>query len=700
MTEFNYNKNRDAWGGIRGFVYQVELTIEKWLTLKNDEILELEKGEDIDVVRNHIENVEERELGQVKYRENNLTINSKSFIEAFANFIIHIKNNPKHKLSLHYITNAKIVCEKPAIFLQDKKPIPALKIWEEFQTSKLKYDEEKFKTLLNVVRLNISKLELSEGENQICLEAVEQDSIFFDLVKQTIISSEKPSIDNLSQNIKNQIKDLYKIKDKDSVYYTLFTYVFKILSKKGRKFLDKSQLLELINNQNKHQNKSFELLKFKLITMEKKLNDYYEESKRSHNLTHSQLGDLTTQIDSLEQTIKGINKIDKNKKRYNFFVLSNLLLSENNISKKQDLFENHVINSLKRECNSLDFIIITGNFVDEKSLSNITDLYIDFASVFSKLGIEEHQIIICPGVNEYRKEKASPIVLKTFEAFQDNDEVHDFILSEDFGYSCKPIERYYDFSNSAYNSKEELYSTHFINGNSIGIISINSFWTYSTESDKIIFPLSILEKAYNEIKNAEIKVLISNKPFSCFKRFNKSEIEIYALEKFDILIVENQISNQHFISKEGILEIEIGKSTHEQLKLLMCRYNSEKRTITRTDINYPEINNENVNKDSIDYIIPSEQEKKRQVKVIKRLQASYNRYLEIGNELLVKKENDKSFLKKFTNPLLKDHPKEKEHYIKNVTKNYYEEILSSKNNYLVFGKDKTGKSSLLGTIKK
>jgi hypothetical protein len=477
MTEFNYNKNRDAWGAIRGFVYQVELTIEKWINLKEDEILELEKGEDIDVVRNHIENVEERELGQVKYRQDNLTINSKSFIEAFANFIIHIKNNPNHKLSLHYITNAKIVCEKPAIFSQNKKSIPALEVWEEFQRFKLEYDEYNFRKLLNVVKLNISKLGLSDTEIQICLEAIEQNSIFLNLVKQTIISSEKASIDNLAQNIKNQIKNSYEGQNKDSIYYTLFAYVFKVLSKKGRKFLDKSQLLELVNNQNKHQNKSFELLKSKLRTMEKKLNDHYEESKHSHSLTHSKLGDLTAQVDSLEKTIKSTNKIDKNKKRYNFLVLSNLLLSKDNFKEKQILFESYVIDNLKRECNSLDFIIITGNFVDEKSLSDITDLYLDFASIFSRLEIEENQVIICPGSNEYRKDKVSPIILKAFDTFQDNNEIEDFILSGDFGYSCNPIERYCEFSNSAYNS-QELYSTHFINGNSIGIVSINSFWGY------------------------------------------------------------------------------------------------------------------------------------------------------------------------------------------------------------------------------
>jgi len=689
MTEFNYNENRDAWGAIRGFVYQVELTIEKWISLEDDEILELEKGEDIDVVRNHIENIEERELGQVKYREGSLTINSISFIEAFANFIVHIKNNPKHKLSLHYITNAEIACEKSAIFIRDKKYIPALEIWQKNQVTQGECDKNELQELLKVVRANISKLKLTKDEILICLQKIEQDSIFFDLVKRTIISSGKPSINTLSKSIKNQMKNIH-IKNTDTVYYILFTYIFKILSKKGRKFLDKSQLLELINNQSRHQDEYFLSLKSKLITMEKKLDNYHEESQNGHKITHDKIEDLKKEIQATNKN----DKNDKNKKNFNFLTLSNLLLSEENFDANKKSFLDEIVKNLKKDFNSLDFIIITGNFVEKQSLCDISELYMRVADVFSKIGVEENQVIICPGVNEFRSDKVSPIILNAVENFEDNDEIESFVLSEDFDYSCRPIERYNQFSEQAYNGKD-LYSAHFINGNSIGIISINSFWTHSNDLNKVVFPLSVLEKAYNEIKNAESKILISNKPFSCFKRFNKSEVEIFALEKFDVLIVDNITSEQHFISEEGILEVEIGKSTGEDLKLLLCKYNIDKKTIIRTDCNYSiKEQNFTIGKD-IPHTIPSEQQKKNQIKVIKKLQSKYNRYLEIGNELSVNKQSNKSFLKKFTNPLLKDYPKEKEHHAKKIGENYYDEILSSNKNYLIFGKDKTGKSSLL-----
>ncbi len=42
---------RDASPTIAGFVYQVTVTIQRWLTLSDNEHLEPEAGEDIDIVR-------------------------------------------------------------------------------------------------------------------------------------------------------------------------------------------------------------------------------------------------------------------------------------------------------------------------------------------------------------------------------------------------------------------------------------------------------------------------------------------------------------------------------------------------------------------------------------------------------------------------------------------------------------------------
>jgi hypothetical protein len=67
--DFKEISNQDAWSPIRGFVYQVDYTILRWLELQETDILELERGEDIDIIQRDLANQEiSRDLEQIKYR--------------------------------------------------------------------------------------------------------------------------------------------------------------------------------------------------------------------------------------------------------------------------------------------------------------------------------------------------------------------------------------------------------------------------------------------------------------------------------------------------------------------------------------------------------------------------------------------------------------------------------------------------------
>jgi hypothetical protein len=48
---FESKSRRDAWATVAGFIFQVNTTIVRWLNLQDGEVLELERGEDIDIVQ-------------------------------------------------------------------------------------------------------------------------------------------------------------------------------------------------------------------------------------------------------------------------------------------------------------------------------------------------------------------------------------------------------------------------------------------------------------------------------------------------------------------------------------------------------------------------------------------------------------------------------------------------------------------------
>ena len=84
-------ERRDATVVIRGYVYQVNTTLLKWIELLPDHRLELEAGEDIDVVRQAVTASDgpDRLLAAVKHRERNQTLRSPEALAALATFHEH-----------------------------------------------------------------------------------------------------------------------------------------------------------------------------------------------------------------------------------------------------------------------------------------------------------------------------------------------------------------------------------------------------------------------------------------------------------------------------------------------------------------------------------------------------------------------------------------------------------------------------------
>jgi hypothetical protein len=127
---FNLTRDRDATPTIRGFVYQVDTTIERWFGLGDNEALELERGEDIDVVRQVLTgqlDESNRLLEQVKHREGSLTLRSPAARAFLANAFDHRVANPTLRLEFRYTTNASPAVERPSSI---RKRTAGVTAWE------------------------------------------------------------------------------------------------------------------------------------------------------------------------------------------------------------------------------------------------------------------------------------------------------------------------------------------------------------------------------------------------------------------------------------------------------------------------------------------------------------------------------------------------------------------------------------------
>ena len=129
-------REQDAWGTIRGFVYQVNLTIDRWLSLPDDGILELEHGEDIDHVIAAVNagctedrpDDSQRLLEQIKHLDSNVTLRHPSAIKSICDFLAHRAENPELQLRFRHTTNAAAGVERPPAIASSPK-IGAIHLW-------------------------------------------------------------------------------------------------------------------------------------------------------------------------------------------------------------------------------------------------------------------------------------------------------------------------------------------------------------------------------------------------------------------------------------------------------------------------------------------------------------------------------------------------------------------------------------------
>ncbi|WP_310425152.1 hypothetical protein [Chamaesiphon sp. VAR_48_metabat_135_sub] len=249
MLPFSTIRDRDAWSTIRGYVYQVDLTIQRWLDLTPNQILELECGEDIDIVgRALIADSEEcsRLLEQVKHREDSITLKSSESVTAIACFVEHCLTNPTADLIFQFTTNTRIGKEKLSPL---PNRIPAIEAWESLRLGKLeKENQDRVIAGIRQILENVKKPDdlhkdtWQQFRNFIQTATTEQ---FFDLISKFQWQTNAPEARSLTSLLQQQLLDRQHAIDSQQAqqqYQRLFWYVFTRLCKHGRKQLTLEEL--------------------------------------------------------------------------------------------------------------------------------------------------------------------------------------------------------------------------------------------------------------------------------------------------------------------------------------------------------------------------------------------------------------------------------------------------------------------------
>jgi hypothetical protein len=242
MGPFTPYEDRDAWFVIRGYVYQVHITILEWLTLSPGYELWLECGEDVDHVQEDLGRPEfgdGRVLEQIKHRQKAVTLRSADVIEAIVSFFRHARANPDLKLRFRFLTTSRIGREQ-------KSGVPggeaALEVWQKLRSGVLSPQHEK--SVVVAIRSLLLEGTAAHPDFQQFLKVADRTQLT-DFLRSVEWVSSQPGIDELRERIDSTLIGSGRAaneEDSRRLLERLFLYVFRVLSSKGKKALTVASL--------------------------------------------------------------------------------------------------------------------------------------------------------------------------------------------------------------------------------------------------------------------------------------------------------------------------------------------------------------------------------------------------------------------------------------------------------------------------
>ena len=316
ITSFQLVRDRDAWATIRGYVYQVDITVDRWLDLQPGQALELERGEDIDVVSEAIQatdhDTRQRLLEQVKHRASSLTLRSPEAIAALVNFFEHRLANPGESLRFRFVTNASSGHERHSPL---PNRLPALEAWELLRQAQ--GDETTRLDLLVGIRSLLMALSKEQKPDDIREDTWDRfrafvrdadDEALTAFIRSFEWGMQSADPNSLRQLLQQRLLTAHYAHDADhasTVYVQLFFTVFERLTHPGYKRLtvaDREQLLARPSFDARAQS-LLETLHDLLDTLDVRISRVEERIDATEVVQELQAGQLSTLQSQLEQMI-------------------------------------------------------------------------------------------------------------------------------------------------------------------------------------------------------------------------------------------------------------------------------------------------------------------------------------------------------------------------------------------------------------
>lgn len=377
-----------------------------------------------------------------------------------------------------------------------------------------------------------------------------------------------------------------------------------------------------------------------------------------------------------------------------------------------------MVDSLKIQ-DKIDVVVFTGDLVHKNASEALFNEAADclFKPILEAIGTDKEHLLLCPGNHDLVLNDEMPIIgeglsgkktVKSLDDFCDNPDQLNCSLTRFKGYKDFVRQYFGDIVHS-----EPLYDwfVREINGKMVGFVAFNSAWRcVESEKDRgnLLFPVRYIQAAMAEVKQCDLTLCAMHHSISDFKFFIEKDIEDIICDNCHLLFTGHYHKGKlsTVLSPNGML--------HSSGYATFNRYDTGSEygfLIIDIDENsfdvkvfpFQILGNQVVAKEVISTMLPMSEAKREANEFRKRIRHHFDYYSEKADNLFVKGKTDEveghTFQTLFTNPIIKDKSvQEMLATRKSGNRISIEEIENAKKDTILFGRAKSGRTSLLYRI--
>lgn len=370
---------------------------------------------------------------------------------------------------------------------------------------------------------------------------------------------------------------------------------------------------------------------------------------------------------------------------------------------------------------NIDIIVFSGDFVYKATQKEFYDNAhtILWEPLMKVTGIDANRILMVPGNHDVDRNCEMSAITKMLNDCDSWENLDDFLKdSRQLDHSLERMKYYMEYVNNFYHETTfsvfpfYIWNTIEIKGKKIGLLGLNSAWRcFDSSKDRgnLLIPKEAVLEPLAKMTDCNLIICSMHHNLSDFKDYITQDIEDLIYEHCNLLLTGHYHKGHmcvHEAKELGLLHNISPATINLNDKTSQFGFD-----VLEVEEDYS-VNLQSFYKENSSYVagdvrhqqIPMSEEKKNVNKFRKSMRKLYKDNLKKADDLFVTghdtNENEAyGFKNLFTSPIIKDKSYQEILAKKNSgTKMSIEDLLVSEENYIFFGLDKCGKTSLLWKI--